>query len=192
MTCDNQAGKSATSNGNAQNGNSDQRASTSTDHDKFKFKCKECEFIANSCKAANDHHKDQHGKCYCPTCGKACNTPSTLACHVYSHKEDLPFPYADCDKKFAFEGQLKQHHFKHRTIAVFPCSKCDKRYMHEGELVKNLKVHDNKKYTCKKCKYFTNDPRNLKQHEKLHTVFPICVMNFSISESRKNVITVVD
>ena len=93
-----------------------------------RFKCKECDFIATSCKEANDHHKDKHDKCYCNICGKACNTPSTLARHVYSHREELPFPCGDCELKFAFEGQLKQHRFKHCTLSAFPCSKCDKTY----------------------------------------------------------------
>ena len=134
-----------------------------------RFKCKECHFVATSRKEANDHHKEKHDKCYCNVCGKACNTPSTLARHVYSHREELPFPCGDCDLKFAFEGQLKQHQFKHRTLSASPCSKCDKTYKWEGELVKHLKVHENKTYSCTDCKYTTKDPRNLKQHAKLHT-----------------------
>ena len=101
-------------------------------------------------------------------CGKAYNTPSTLAQHVYSLREELPFPCSDCELKFAFEGQLKQHHFKHCTLSAFPCSKCDKTYKREGEPIKHLKVHDNKTYSCMECKYSTKDPRNLKQHAKLH------------------------
>ena len=137
-----------------------------TDH---RFKCKECNFVATSRKEANDHHKEKHDKCYCNVCGKACNTPSTLARHVYSHREELPFPCGDCDLKFAFKGQLKQHRFKHHTLSAFPCSKCDKSYKQEGELVKHLKVHENKTLSCRDCKYNTKDPRNLKQHAKLHT-----------------------
>ena len=133
-----------------------------------RFKYKECEFIATSCKEANDHLKNKHNKRYCNVCGKACNTPSTLAQHVYSHREELPFPCGDCELKFAFEGQLKQHRFKHRTLSAFPCSKCDKTYKREGELIKHLKVHENKTYSCTECKYSTKDPRNLKQHAKLH------------------------
>ena len=54
-----------------------------------KFKCKECDFVGNSRREINNHHKGTHSKCYCNTCGKACNTPSTLSRHMYSHKEDL-------------------------------------------------------------------------------------------------------
>ena len=61
-----------------------------------KFKCKECEIVCNSRHDINHHHKEMHSKCYCNKCGKACNTPSTLARHMYSHKEDLPYPCDDC------------------------------------------------------------------------------------------------
>ena len=167
MTSDNQSTE-LNLDAEAQNSTINQGASTSKEVDKTaplgqlsathhslckpkkdcKFKCKECEYVASSCKEANDHHKDQHDKCYCSIYKKACNTPSTLAHHVYSHKEDLCFPCSDCHQKFAFEGHLKQHHFKHYTLTAFPCSKCDKSYKHEGELVKHLKVHENKKYIC--------------------------------------------
>ena len=130
-----------------------------------RFKCKECDFVATSRKELNDHHKEKHDKCYCNICGKACNTPSTLARHVYSHRDELPFPYGDCDLKFAFEGQLKQHCFKHHTLSAFPCSKCDKTYKQEGELIKHLKVHENKTNSCTDCKYTTKDLRNLKQQK---------------------------
>ena len=133
-----------------------------------RFKCKECKFVATSHKESNDHHKDKHDKCYCNICGKAWNTPSTLAPHVYSHRDELPFPCSDYELKFAFEGQLKQHRFKHHTLSAFPCSKCDKTYKQEGKLIKHLKVHENKTYSCTDCKYSTQDPRNLKHHVKLH------------------------
>ena len=57
-----------------------------------RFKCKECEFVAASHKESNDHHKEKHDKCYCSICGKACNTPSTLARHAYSYRDELRFP----------------------------------------------------------------------------------------------------
>ena len=94
-----------------------------------KFKCKECDFVGNSHREINNHHKSSHSKCYCNTCGKACNTPSTLSWHMYSHNEDLSYPCEDCEKRFAFSGQLKQHRFKHWTVATFPCSQCEKRFM---------------------------------------------------------------
>ena len=76
---------------------------------KRKFSCKICGTVAGSRKEIIDHHKASHKKCYCNKCGKACNTPSTLEWHLYSHHDELPFACADCDAKFAFAGQLKQH-----------------------------------------------------------------------------------
>ena len=90
----------------------------------WKFPCKLCETVAESRKEINDYHKANHEKCYCKTCGTACNTPSMLECHQCSHCENLPFECKDCDAKFAFVGQLKQHRFKHHKVAVFACMKC--------------------------------------------------------------------
>ena len=78
-----------------------------------RFSCKLCETVTGSRKEINEHHKVSHDKCYCKICGKACNIPSTLEQHLYSHHENLPFPCADCDDRFAFASQLKQHRFKH-------------------------------------------------------------------------------
>ena len=155
-----------------------------------KFKCKECNFVGNSRSEINNHHKGSHGKCYCNTCGKACNTPRMLSRHMYSHKEDLPYPCDDCEKHFAFSGQLKQHRFKHRTVAAFPCTQCEKRFMREGELVKHIKVHENIDRKCDNCDYVTKDPRNLKQHAKIHTDdFPyscaLCLKPFRFWMQRK-------
>ena len=134
-----------------------------------KFACKLCNTVTNSRREINDHHKTSHKKCYCETCGKACNTPSTLKRDMYSHCDSLPFLCTDCDAKFAFTGQLKQHRFKHCKVAAFTCSKCPNHYMREGKLVKHVKTHDNINYKCSKCKYTTLDPWNLKQHQRIHS-----------------------
>ena len=134
-----------------------------------KFRCKICDILVNSCKEANDHHKKYHGKCFCSKCGKQCNTLSTLDRHMYTHWEDKKHICRTCGEAFTFEGEWKQHRFKHCRVAMFPCTHCIKRFKREGELVKHLKVHENKTYSCSSCKYTTQDPRNLKQHEKVHT-----------------------
>ena len=134
-----------------------------------KFRCKLCNKILNSRREANEHHKANHGKCYCNICGKACNTPSTLERHMYVHSESKPHVCRTCGEAFTFEGEWKQHRFKHRRIAAFPCNHCIKRFMREGELVKHQKVHENKDYNCDQCTYTSKDPRNLKQHLKKHT-----------------------
>ena len=134
-----------------------------------KFRCKLCNVILNSCREANEHHKANHGKCYCNTCGKACNTPSTLERHMYVHSKNKLHVCRTCGESFAFEGEWKQHRFKHRRIAAFPCNQCIKRFMRKGELTKHLKAHENKDYNCDQCRYMTKDPRNLKQHLKRHS-----------------------
>ena len=133
---------------------------------------------------------ESHEKCYCKTCGKACNTPCTLERHMYSHRDNLPFPCTDCDAKFAFAGQLKQHRFKHCKVATFACSKCLKHYMREGKLVKHVKTHDNINYRCSKSKYTMLDPCNLKQHQCIHTdelpyMCPQCYKQFHFWMQKK-------
>ena len=90
-----------------------------------KFRCKLCDTVYMTRKVVNDHHKQNHDKCICNTCGKKC-TPSTLACHKYSHQEEKKHVCRNCGKKFAFSGQLKQHRFIHRRISHFGCDKCSK------------------------------------------------------------------
>ena len=134
-----------------------------------KFRCKLCDTVCLSRKAANDHHKQNHDKCICNICGKKCNTPSTLAHHKYSHQEEKKQVCRNCGEKFAFSGQLKQHRFTHHRISHFGCNKCPKRFKRKGELTIHLVKNENKVWSCAQCEYKTDDPCNLKQHMKLHS-----------------------
>ena len=150
-----------------------------------RFACKLCDTVASSWKQINEHHKASHNKCYCKICGKACNTPSTLEQHSY-----MPFPCANCDARFAFASQLKQHRFKHCKVAAFMCSKCTKCYMHEGELVKHIKTQENITYKCDKCNYTMQGPKNLRQHQRLHSdelpyMCPQCYKQFHFWMQKK-------
>ena len=48
------------------------------------------------------------------------------------------------------------------------CMTCQKTFKSKSELNKHVVSHSGKTWNCQKCKYFTNDPRNLRAHMHLH------------------------
>ena len=52
-----------------------------------KYRCKECDEIADSMAKLNLHHKNNHSPVKCNVCNEMFNTPSTLSQHMYKHKD---------------------------------------------------------------------------------------------------------
>ena len=149
-----------------------------------KHKCKECAFVTDSSAKLNTHHKDNHQPVKCDVCKELFNTPSTLARHVYKHRE-LKFKCEQCGKRFPFEGDRDLHLNTHRTIKSFRCANpsCNKSYFSKGELDKHAKTHDNITWKCKHCMYTNSDERNLKSHMRVHSALkrylcPTCLQLF--------------
>ena len=151
-----------------------------------KHKCKEhdCGFITDCAAKLNNRHKEQHQLVICDVCKEYFNTPSTLARHVYKHR-DLKFKCDQCGKRFPFEKDRDLHLNTHRTIKSFRCanSNCDRSYFSKGELDKHAKTHDNITWKCKLCIYTNADERNLKAHMRVHSslkkyLCPTCLRLF--------------
>ena len=135
-----------------------------------KYKCINCVSSYDSVASLNSHFKNSHPPLQCKICKKFLNTPSTLTRHMFIHRE-LRYKCDHCPKKFAFKSDRDTHHISHRKIKTFMCNsaKCGKTFFFEGDLTKHVKTHREIKWRCKYCKYWSNDERNLKAHQRLHS-----------------------
>ena len=136
-----------------------------------KFKCEACEFTGYSRAAISIHYADSHPPCYCAQCGKVYSNPNALARHMYAHNPNKPFECADCNQRFSFESELASHRMKHRTMPSFQCMfpNCGKEFRRMSELNSHVVVHSGKTHYCKKCDYSSNNPRQLRDHQRSHS-----------------------
>ena len=90
---------------------------------KRNYPCKECDLNFTNMSEFNWHYKDHHKLIECEDCGLSFNMPSSLKCHVYTHKE-LKYVCPHCGKKFPFSSNRDVHAIKHETVKQFVCKKC--------------------------------------------------------------------
>ena len=90
---------------------------------------------------------------------------------MYVHQENKDYECADCYERFCFESELRAHRMKHRERPAFKCMfhKCGKEFMRMSELNSHVVTHSGKTYNCKKCDYETNNPRQLRDHQRCHS-----------------------
>ena len=133
-----------------------------------KYRCSACNSVHLGMSTLNEHYKNNHPPVCCKTCDLEFSTPSTLARHMYKHK-DLKYKCSVCEQSFPFESDRNVHQVKHTTEKLFKCSKCPKSYFMKSDLIKHKQIHTNKVWKCSMCKYVTLDKRNLKAHRRVHS-----------------------
>ena len=116
----------------------------------------------------NKHYREQHKPVECEECGLSFNTPSSLKCHAYIHK-DLKYVCPHCNKKFPFSSDRDVHAIKHETTKKFICETCKKGFFMKSDLTKQEKIHLKVTWKCSQCDYQTIDERNLKAHRRCHS-----------------------
>ena len=105
----------------------------------------------------------------CSICSKHCKTISAMRMHEYEHGDIHDCnKCVDCGKGFPFASQLKTHRKSHLTALEHQCGKCNKWFKNNGEADKHQAVHSGKVWSCTKCDYRCNNPRNLKAHQFKH------------------------
>ena len=87
---------------------------------KRSYLCKPCEMKFSNMTDYNKHYREQHKPVECEECGLSINTPSSLKCHAYVHK-DLKYACPHCNKKFPFSSDRDIHAIKHETTKKFNC-----------------------------------------------------------------------
>ena len=109
--------------------------------------------------------------CYCDVCGKVYSNPSALARHKYVHNQEKPYACTDCDERFSFQSELTSHRMKHRTTNAFRCMfhNCGKEFKRMSELNSQVVIHSGIIHSCTKCDYTTNNPRQLRDHQRSHS-----------------------
>ena len=133
------------------------------------FRCPVCGIHKGTTSHLNDHFKCCHPPISCENCKQTFSTPSGLARRKYTHEEPR-YPCNDCNKKFYFEGELKQEHTVHLKVKMHACNygNCDKWYMNKPDLLKHVRTHTAAKLCCDKCDYSMTNKRLLQSHELLH------------------------
>ena len=136
-----------------------------------KFKCEACPFTGYSRASISIHYLTSHPPCYCKTCGKVYSNPNALTRHMYSHRQNKEFECMDCYERFTFESELASHRMKHRKRPSFKCMfpGCEKLFKWMSELNSHVVTHSGKIQHCKKCDYETNNPRQLRDHQRCHS-----------------------
>ena len=116
----------------------------------------------------NRHFKDSHEPVICEVCSLSFNTPSTLKCHAYIHKE-LKFACPKCHKKFPFSSDRDVHLVSHDTEKKHVCATCNKDFFMKSDLTKHEKMHLQISLKCNQCEYSSTDEHNLKAHRRSHS-----------------------
>ena len=137
---------------------------------KRNYSCPQCPQSYPNQSLLNMHYKAEHPPVTCPKCNLSFNMPSTLARHMYIHRE-LKFICAECKKGFPFEKDHERHMIHHKKIKSHFCVKpgCGKGFFNAHDLKKHAKIHDKKTWSCLQCQYTSPDEQNLKAHMRVHS-----------------------
>ena len=153
-----------------------------------KFKCEACNFTGYSRASISTHYTTNHPPCYCNKCGKVYSNPNALNRHMYVHQENKKYECADCLQRFFFESELVAHRMKHRVRPSFKCMfpTCGKEFRCMSELNSHVVIHSGNIYRCTKCDYETNNPRQLRNHQRSHSHELQYKCNFCDKRFKKN------
>ena len=159
----------------------------------LKLRCRVCLVLIPSVKDYNKHYLDKHPPSPCPYCARTFISPSTLARHLYAHRE-IMYECKTCEKGFSFDSQRRAHNRKHSEDTGFVCMKagCNKRFKRDNELKAHVKTHRKTAIKCgeKGCNYSNKDIRNVKAHRKCHSNelpyhCPLCGKKFRWQQQKK-------
>ena len=109
-------------------------------HKKWKrsYLCKPCDMKFSNMTEFNKHYREQHKPVECDKCGLSFNTPNSLKCHAYTHKEPK-YECPHCNKKFPFSSNRDIHAIKHETTKKFICDTCKRDFFMKSDLTKHKK-----------------------------------------------------
>ena len=151
-----------------------------TAHQKLKFPCKKCKYVATQAGSLQHHVKSIHEgiKYPCKQCDYQATKMTDLRYHIQYHHEGIRYPCQQCDHQASRPQNLKHHvKAKHSTSyyeskkireenANFACDLCDKKL----STMEGMKLHiasqhlKLKSYICQECGFQTYRRDNLKQH----------------------------
>ena len=137
------------------------------------LRCITCDATFSSKRELNKHHRTEHANVTCPDCRKTFPTPDTLSRHRYIHQTDHQHKCKYCDRKCAFESDLKRHMEKHTEESPWVCTtdNCGRIFKRKAELTAHEVTHTGETFICEYpgCKFTNKDPRNVKRHYRVHT-----------------------
>ena len=157
-------------------------------HEKRKANCphcnKELQYHALRNHIKYSHQSDRSNKSFkCDECDFSTHLPQFLKNHVrLKHRRDeFRFPCDKCEKKYAFESQLKKHkQVVHDGLKPFMCHKCGKSFGIDGKAQFEKHIQSDCKSTifpegrkCHSCEVlFTVEGNYIKHHIKVHGSLP--------------------
>lgn len=102
-----------------------------------------------------EHMKSKHPDLFgvelnfkCPHCAQNFSSKAARDDHCQNCESKI-FHCTHCDKKFAFERQLKRHMALVKGIKAHKCEFCEKSFVNRTELNVHLRVHTNERpYVC--------------------------------------------
>ena len=137
------------------------------------LRCMVCDAIFESKREINKHHHTEHANVTCPDCCRTFPTPDTLSHHRYIHQTNHQHTCKYCDKKCAFESDLKRHMEKHTEESPWICNNddCGRIFKWKAELTAHEVTHTGETFMCEYpgCAFTNKDPRNVKRHHRVHT-----------------------
>ena len=86
-----------------------------------KHRCFICVKSKNSKKELNDHHRKEHSRVICPTCGKEFPTADSYQRHRYVHHNPVQHKCSICGKVLPFESDLQRHMKSHTEEKRWDC-----------------------------------------------------------------------
>lgn len=101
----------------------------------------------------------------CDICGNAFNSKSSLMSHAHSH--DKSFKCNQCDRAFGHLYKLKGHIARvHDKVRAYPCKICGKFFSGADGRYHHMRMHAEKKYSCRFCEKEFTHSSNRRTHEK--------------------------
>ncbi|XP_061545923.1 zinc finger protein 239-like [Phycodurus eques] len=131
--------------------------------------CAVCGKAGESPGSLAEHIQSHRGSKTCPACGKRCGSVSALAEHMTSHTGAKPHRCHVCGKECSRKGDLKIHMRIHTGEKPYCCTHCGKRFTHSGHLRKHLRTHTGERpHTCGMCGRGFLQSAHLKHHLTTH------------------------